>query len=197
MTDDNGGTPSFSRLLLAGVISECALLVIALALGPLGGVSPFASLRLDEAGVGLGLAAALPMLALLRWCLRTTWGPMRRLLALVEERLGPYLAGASSGGIVLLAMLAGVGEELLFRGVIQVWLAERFPVWLAVAGASAMFGVGHWLSSSYAALATLIGAYLGLLFLLSGNLLAPITAHAAYDVVALFVLVRRTPMAQG
>jgi membrane protease YdiL (CAAX protease family) len=122
---------------------------------------------------------------------------MRGLVALVEERLGPYLANASPGGIVLLAILAGIGEELLFRGVIQVWLAQRFPAWLAVAGASVLFGVGHWLSSPYAALATLIGAYLGLVFLLSGNLLAPIVAHAGYDVVALCVLARRASVVQG
>jgi uncharacterized protein len=179
------------------VISECALLVIALGLGRLGGVSPFASLRLDAVGAGIGLGAALPMLTLLHWCLRTSWQPMRGLVALVEERLGPYLANASPGGIVLLAILAGLGEELLFRGVIQVWLAERFPAWLAVAGASVLFGVGHWLSSAYAALATLIGAYLGLVFLLSGNLLAPIVAHAGYDVVALYVLARRASVVQG
>lgn len=139
----------------------------------------------------VGAAGALPMLGLLLWCLRTAWKPMRRLVALVEERLGPYLAKASASGIVLLALLAGVGEELLFRGVIQVWLAERAPLWLAIAAASLLFGVGHWLSVSYAVLASVIGAYLGLLFLLSGNLLAPIVAHAAYDVVALFVLIRR------
>jgi uncharacterized protein len=179
------------------VISESALLVIALGLGNLGGVSPFASLRLDAVWAGIGLGAALPMLTLLHWCLRTSWQPMRGLVALVEERLGPYLADASPGGIVLLAILAGIGEELLFRGVIQVWLAERFPVWLAVAGASVLFGVGHWLSSAYAALATLIGAYLGLVFLLSGNLLAPIVAHAGYDVVALWVLARRASVVQG
>ena len=173
------------------------MLLIALGLGRLGGVSPFGSLRLDAAGPAIGIAAALPMLALLHWSLRTSWEPMRTLVALVEERLGPYLVGASAGGVVLLAMLAGIGEELLFRGVIQVWLAERFPVWLAVAGASILFGVGHWLSSSYAALAVLIGAYLGLVFLLSGNLLAPIIAHAVYDVVALFVLARRTPAGRG
>jgi uncharacterized protein len=131
------------------------------------------------------------MVGLLLWCLRTTWGPMRGLVTLVEERLGPYLANWSAGGIVLLAVFAGVGEELLFRGVIQVWLAERTPVWLAVAAASLLFGVGHWLSASYALLAWLIGAYLGILFLLSGNLLAPMVAHAAYDVVALLVLARR------
>ena len=131
------------------------------------------------------------MLALLLWCLRTTWGPVRRLVALVEERLSPHLANASMGGIVALAMFAGIGEELLFRGVIQVWLADRVPSWVAVAGASMLFGLGHYLSASYAVLASLIGAYLGILFLLSGNLLAPMLAHAAYDVVALVVLTRR------
>jgi membrane protease YdiL (CAAX protease family) len=70
-------------------------------------------------------------------------------------------------------------------------VAERAPVWVALAAASLLFGVGHWLSASYAILASLIGAYLGTLFLLSGNLLVPMLAHAAYDVVALLVLARR------
>jgi membrane protease YdiL (CAAX protease family) len=171
--------------------------LVALGLGRLGNVPAFEHVRFDGESAVIGAAGALPMLALLLWCLRTTWDPMRRLVALVEERLGPYLMGASAGGIVLLALLAGVGEELLFRGVIQVWLAERAPLWLAVAIASLLFGVGHWLSASYAVLASLIGAYLGILFLLSGNLLAPMVAHAAYDVVALFVLARRAAGSRG
>ncbi len=178
-------------------MSESVLVFVALGLGHLGGVSPIEHLRLDAASVVLGAAGALPMLGILLWCLRTTWGPMRRLVALVEERLGPYLANASAGGILLLALLAGVGEELLFRGVIQGWLAERAPLWLAIAAASLLFGVGHWLSASYAVMASLIGAYFGILFLLSGNLLAPMVAHAAYDVVALFVLTRRVGASTG
>ena len=178
------------------MISECALLVIALVLGHLGGVSPVARLRFDPGSVATGLAATLPMLLLLHWCLRTRWAPMRHLVGLVEERLGPHLAGAGPGGILLLAALAGIGEELLFRGVIQSWLAERYPLWLSVAGASLLFGVGHWLSASYAVLAAVIGAYLGMVFLVTGNLLVPIVAHAAYDVVALMVLARRATAAR-
>lgn len=191
LTADGGDTPSFSRLLAAGAISECALLVLALALGHFGGLSPFEHLRLDLTGVAVGLLAALPMLALLAWCLHTTWGPIYRLVHLVEERLGPHLSGASAGGIVLLAASAGLGEELLFRGVIQEWLAERYGFALALAGASLLFGAGHWLSASYAALAAVIGAWLGAVFALTGNLLVPIVAHAVYDVVALAVLARR------
>jgi membrane protease YdiL (CAAX protease family) len=171
--------------------------LVALGLGRLGGVPAFEHLRLEGRSALIGAAGALPMLGLLLWCLRTTWGPMHRLVALVEERLGPYLTGASAGGIVLLAVLAGVGEEALFRGVIQTWLAERAPLSVAVAAASLLFGVGHWLSASYAILASLIGAYLGILFLLSDNLLAPMVAHAAYDVVALFVLARRAGVSRG
>jgi membrane protease YdiL (CAAX protease family) len=165
--------------------------------GRLAGISPFERFRLEAGGAAAGLLATLPMLALLAWCLRTSYPPVRRLVSLVEERLGPYMAGASAGGIALLAGLAGLGEELLFRGVIQAGLAERFPHWLALGVASLLFGVGHWLTASYAALAGLIGLYLGLVFLLAGNLLAPVVAHALYDVVALAALARRTPASSG
>jgi membrane protease YdiL (CAAX protease family) len=153
-------------------------------------VPPFAHFRFDAKAAGYGIAATLPLLGLLRWCLRTEWGPMRRLVSLVEERLTPYLAGASAWGIVLVSLMAGLGEEVLFRGVIQAGLADRLPAWLAVGIAALLFGAAHWLTTSYAVFATVIGGYLGILFLVTGNLLAPAVTHALYDVVALSVLVR-------
>jgi hypothetical protein len=189
-------TGSFSRLLVAGVASECVVLATAFGIGWLTGVAPFERSRPDVAAVGLGVAATLPPLGLLWWCLRTEWGPVRRLVRLVEEHLRPYLAGASAGGIALLALMAGIAEEALFRGVIQAGLTERLPAWGAVSIGALLFGVVHWLTISYAVLAGLIGAYLGLLFLVTDNLLVPIVTHALYDVVALAVLVRRKPDAR-
>jgi CAAX protease family protein len=164
-------------------------------IGGLAGVPPFGQFRLDVKAVGYGIAATLPLLGLLGWCLRTRWGPMRRLVGLIEEYLTPHVAGASAGGIVLLSLMAGFGEEVLFRGVIQAGLADRLPAWLAVGIAALLFGVAHWLTMSYAVFATLIGVYLGILFLVTENLLAPIVTHALYDVVALSVLVRMKPSA--
>ena len=40
------------------------------------------------------------------------------------------------------------------------------------------------IGTPYAVIATLIGAYLGVLWFAAGNLLAPITTHAFYDFVA-------------
>jgi uncharacterized protein len=159
-------------------------------------VRPFGHFRLDALAAGYGIVATLPLVGLLRWCLRTEWGPMRRLVSLVEEHLTPYLAGASAGGIVLVSLMAGIGEEVLFRGVIQAGLADRLPAWLAVGIAALLFGAAHWLTTSYAVFATLIGVYLGILFLVTGNLLVPAVTHALYDIVALSVLVRLNPDAR-
>jgi len=172
-------------------------LVVAFAIGRLAGVSPFGQFRFDAGSVGYGIAATLPLMGLLGWCLRTEWAPMRRLVNLVEERIAPFLAGVSAGGIVLVSLMAGVGEEVLFRGVIQAGLAERLPAWLAVGIAALLFGAAHCLTMSYAVFATLIGIYLGILFLATGNLLVPAVTHALYDVVALSVLVRMAPEAPG
>ena len=175
---------------MAGVLSECALLLAALAIGRLLGIPPFGRMEIDPAAVAYGVAATLPMLVLLYWCLHTGWTPMRRLVSLAEEHLRPYLAGASIGGIVLLSFMAGIGEEALFRGVIQTALAGRLPGWTAVGIGALLFGAAHWLTLSYAVLAGVIGVYLGVVFLLTGNLFVPIVAHALYDVVALSVLAR-------
>lgn len=172
------------------------LLAAAFAIGWLAGVPPFERFRLDADAVGYGVAATLPLLGLLRWCLRTEWAPMRRLVELVEEHLTPYLAGASAGGIVLVSLMAGLGEEVLFRGVLQAGLAERLPAWVAVGIAALLFGVAHWLTMSYAVLAGLIGIYLGILFLVTDNLLVPTVTHALYDVVALSILARMKPGAR-
>jgi membrane protease YdiL (CAAX protease family) len=130
------------------------------------------------------------------WCLRTPFPPIVRLVVLVEERLAPFFAGSTPLELLTLAAMAGLGEEALFRGVIQTALAGHLPPWAAVALTALLFGAAHWLTTSYAVLAAFVGAYLGWLLLASGNLLVPIVAHAVYDLVALSVLVRRSGTAR-
>jgi membrane protease YdiL (CAAX protease family) len=176
-----------------GAAAEAALLLVALGLGRLAGAPAFEALRLDSAGLAVGLAATLPLLAGLGWCLRTRWRPVAHLMRVVEERVAPLFRGAGIGGLGLLALLAGVAEEALFRGVLLPWLSDRLPQWAALLVSSGVFGALHWISATYAFLAGLAGAWFGLLLLLTGNLLSPIVAHAAYDLAALVVLSRSKP----
>ena len=50
--------------------------------------------------------------------------------------------------------------------------------------------IDHLVTVEYALITAFIGAYLGALYLTSGNLLVPIVTHAVYDFLALFYLFR-------
>lgn len=165
--------------------------LLALGLGRLLGISPLAELHPSVPSLLWGLAATIPLLLGLTWILHTRSDPLRRLVDLVVEQLGPVLARRSPAELALLAALAGIGEELLFRGVLQTGLTRLLPTSGALLTASAAFGLAHFATSTYAILAGVMGLYLGALFLAQGSLLAPIVAHALYDLVALACVAHR------
>lgn len=176
---------------------EAGLLLLAWALSRWLDISPFQSLRPSFAALAWGIIATLPLLLGLWWMLTTGWGPVRRLVEFVVEQLGPLLAGCSAVELAALAAVAGIGEEVLFRGVIQAGLARLLPVGLALVVASALFGLVHFATRAYALLAGIMGLYLGVLFLVQGSLLAPILTHALYDFVALVYVARLRRPSQG
>jgi membrane protease YdiL (CAAX protease family) len=140
-----------------------------------------------------GVLATVPLLLGLRWSLRTQWPPVARLVDFVVQRLRPLFLGCTVSQLGLLALLAGLAEEALFRGVVQLGVSRWLSTGGGLVAASVLFGVVHFLTLSYAMLAMLVGLYLGLLLLLTGNLLVPIVVHALYDLVALIVLIRLDP----
>ena len=63
--------------------------------------------------------------------------------------------------------------------------------------ASLLFGIAHAVTYTYALAAAVIGVYLGVLWWLAGNLLAPVACHAVYDFVALWYYLRVWSPAQA
>ena len=96
--------------------------------------------------------------------------------------------------MALVSSIAGFGEELLFRGVLQPLASSWFGVPIGFVLASVVFGLLHSVTPTYAVLATLVGAYFGWLFLATNNLLCPILTHSVYDFVALVYLTRALPV---
>ena len=80
---------------------------------------------------------------------------------------------------------------MLFRGALQNALGGVVNPWLAVAAVSVLFGLAHAVSLEYAVVAALLGAYMGALMLLSGNVIVPVAVHALFDFVALLFITRR------
>ncbi|MFO7527598.1 MAG: CPBP family intramembrane glutamic endopeptidase [Marinobacter sp.] len=92
--------------------------------------------------------------------------------------------------LVALSVLAGVGEELLFRGAVQGWLIQHTGPWTAVIASSVLFGLVHYVSFTYFLVATGLGLVLGVAYHLSASLGMVMLWHALYDVLALYCLLR-------
>lgn len=89
---------------------------------------------------------------------------------------------------LVLGAVAGLGEEMLFRGLLQYEMEHQWhlPGALAILLSSTVFGALHAVTPLYAALAGLASVYFGWIYLSTDcNLAVPIVCHALYDVGAL------------
>jgi membrane protease YdiL (CAAX protease family) len=146
----------------------------------------------------LGFVASLPLLALFFWLLHSSLPVFKRIGEFLEAHVRTVFQAWAIWQLAVISLLASVCEEVFFRSVFQGGLARHIGTIPALVVASVIFGCFHWVTKTYAVIATLIGAYLGVLWLTAGNLLAPITTHAVYDFAALvYFLSAHRPPAQG
>jgi uncharacterized protein len=137
-----------------------------------------------------GIVATIPMLLMFWWLVHSRRPAWRKLREQVEWVVGELFPSGSLAQFALVALLAGVGEELLFRGLLQTVLVRWTTPAVGVLIGGLLFGAAHALSPLYFVLATLIGMYFGWLTYHHNDLIAPMTAHALYDFVALAYLSR-------
>lgn len=166
----------------AGLI-EGGLALGALAVGWCVSISPVEHLSWSWLAVGWGIFAAIPTFLVFYLTYRFPVGPLQRIRDFLSRELAPSLSNLRWYDLILLAMLAGLAEELLFRGLLQAWITPL--------GANLLFGLVHWITPLYALVAFAIGSYLSWLMTWTepDNLLTPIVTHALHDYLAFLVLV--------
>jgi membrane protease YdiL (CAAX protease family) len=182
-------TLTVSQFLIGAGLFEGALLLVAFALGVVVDVHPTAELIWSWQDFGVGLLATVPMLFLLVACFLSKANGLRQIREFLRETLGPLLDRCRIVDILFLALLAGICEEVLFRGLLYQWI-RAWNATLAILVCNLLFAVAHSITPLYAMLAGLIGLYLTALMTgdSTPNLLIPMTAHAAYDFVAFLVI---------
>jgi len=107
--------------------------------------------------------------------------PMMREIA---DELAPRLVdGVSRRDLLLLSLFSGVGEEALFRGAVQ----PEFGIVVA----SIVFGLVHVGPDRrylvWTAWAVLAGFLFGVLYVVTGGLLAPVAAHVLHNTATFFI----------
>ncbi|MDA0834475.1 MAG: type II CAAX endopeptidase family protein [Planctomycetota bacterium] len=178
-----------SFFLNMAAIFEGGLLLVALFLGWLMGINPIEHLYADAGALGWGVLATVPMLVLFAISFRFPVGSLRTIKKILIDTLGPPLAACHWYDLFLLGILAGVTEEVLFRGFLQIWF-EQGGLWTGLICANVIFGLAHFVTPMYALLAGQMGLYFSWIFAWQEprNLLIPITAHAVYDFIAFWVV---------
>ncbi len=129
-------------------------------------------LLLGGPNLGTALAAGAALAAGLALASRVFFSTFASRIA--RELFIPVFGSATPGDVALLALLPGLAEEALFRGTVQ-------PE-IGLLASSLVFGLLH--SGlcrpllPYGLWAAGVGALLGALYLATGNLWAPVAAHA-------------------
>lgn len=106
--------------------------------------------------------------------------------------LRPMAHGLTAWQIVSIAFFSSLGEELLFRGLLQPWLT-LLPTAVLFGLCHQVPGEARWV---WACWATAVGLALGAIFAATGSLLGPLLAHAVINAINLTFLRDHDPLAQ-
>ena len=130
--------------------------------------------------IGLMTAVGLGAANYYLLCAAPDLAGVRSIRRLYVEGLKPVFGNLSASEITIISLAAGIGEELLFRGVLQTEMG--------LLPASVIFGLLHMGGSGtlvFGCWVMLMGGALGGLAIWTGGLMAPIVAHAVYDAAAM------------
>ena len=186
MADDNGERLDNDENAFWFAIGGTALLgVIAFIIAWFTNLDINAMTDFNANAVALGVIYTTPLVIFLWWFATTD---VRLFANFRDDQLKFFMLlpfPLTPWRIATIAVAAGVFEELLFRGVFQTTVQNWIGPAAALILSSLIFGALHWRTTLYAAITTVIGLYLGAVFLWTENLLVPIIVHGLYDAIAL------------
>lgn len=171
---------------------EASLILVAVFLGWIAGINPFEHLSFSESAIAYGVLGTAPLFVALLALEQMQIDSLAQIRRLLVETLGPGLQRYHWVDVFMLAAIAGVSEEILFRGVIQPWMESLWGMTVGLIGSNILFGLAHAVTPLYALLAASVGLYLGWSLDYGGdrNLWTPIIIHGLYDFLAFMALIR-------
>ncbi|MBR30378.1 MAG: CPBP family intramembrane metalloprotease [Spirochaetaceae bacterium] len=179
-------------MLRMAVFVEGGMGLLAIGLGYLFGYQPLAMIHveLERWPDALGLAAIVPMFLGFLLIGKLNLEPLRLLRSKLDQVILPLFRGLYLSDLFWLSILAGVGEELLFRGFFHLWISDWLGLPAAVILTAVLFGLVHWVTPIYALIAGLMGLLLSASLVYTDNLLVAILVHGLYDFLALWYYLR-------
>jgi membrane protease YdiL (CAAX protease family) len=181
-------------ILMLAVISEVVLVLLAYIVA--WSLSLHITWNLSLKALIIGAAAAAPLLVgnhlLWSW---TERNPDSVYARFSREVVVPLCKRVSALDALLIGILSGIGEEVLFRGTLNLLLTRWGGLWLAIILTSVAFAWIHFIGTTrryggMIPLYTAVGAALWLVWYATDSLAAAAAMHATYNFLAI-VWIRR------
>ena len=171
---------------------EGALVLVAIFLGWVAEINPFEFIIFSEQALINGIMGTLPLCIIFLALNQITADSLQQIRKILQNTLGPSLVKHHWADLFVLAAIAGISEEILFRGLIQPWIENSWGMVAGLLVSSLIFGLVHAATFLYFIMATAVSIYLGLYldYDSTRNLLTPIIIHGLYDFFAFVVIVR-------
>jgi membrane protease YdiL (CAAX protease family) len=170
--------------MIVGFYALLGLAGLAWALGTETPLKLYDQTQSPQGALAIGLVTGFVGLFLWDWLAKNA-SSLRKLWQMLRTIIGPQTIGS----VFLMALSSSVAEEFFFRGVMQAHLG--------IAATSVLFGLLHGLPGSrfgcWGIFAIVAGLVFGLLYEVSGGLLAPTAAHFTINFVNLYRLSRPNP----
>ena len=177
--------PDRTTILILSVVTFIGCVVLSHLGCWMAGIDLAGMLTFSPHSLLMGLLTSVPMLVMLAFVRFAPFEWSRRLWETPSRVLGDGLTRLSILDVASVALMAGVGEELLFRGFLQEWLTSYGLLWGLVIP-NVLFGLLHAMTLAYAVGACLVGLCFSCLLHFSPeiDLTSLMTAHATYDFMA-------------
>lgn len=197
VTDDERSDPFFNGRTVVSLVLGQSVLIVAAALAawilgtPNFGFGPGISFSFQSILAGIATTAPLGLLAFFLDKIESKYPALQDVSKATQRSILTLMGGTFKPVIAIciaiaLGTAAGFGEEMLFRGIFQYEVVNRFGPAIGIGCSSIIFGLLHAVTPLYAVLATIASVYFGLLYSLTNNLAIPIACHTFYDIGALF-----------
>ena len=135
---------------------EASLIGVAWLTGWFAEINPIANLYFSTEALIDGIMATIPMFILFLLFYQYPVGPLYPIRKNLLDIMGPLLSSCRWYELLSLAAVAGISEEILFRGVLQPWMEAGLGVSVGLILSNVIFGLLHWITATYALIAVFV-----------------------------------------
>lgn len=167
------------------LITECFILVITAALDYLWNIDVLYNINITMESSFIGLLCSISLI-ICNYTIVFILPKIIKPLKIIEtaySEVSKLVINCDFSAIILIAILTGISEELLFRGILQ----DK----IGIIAASILFGLLHIASKETIVsgiYAIFIGLFLGYTYIYTGNLWVPIIIHIINNAIAIPVM---------